>query len=118
MLGCAWEVGSHQPHVIFRSFLISRRPSLWACRALVGCPVARWVKKEGRKEGWEERGEKRKKRKGMKGRLREIRERDEERQTTAQSRLCGILPGTGVGGWGGGCQSLHLPSRPPGIPGG
>ena len=29
----------------------------------------------------------------MKGRVREIRERDEERQITAQSRICRIFPG-------------------------
>ena len=54
---------------------------------------------KGRKEAWEKREEKRK---GMKGRVREMRERDEERQATAQSRICRIFPGAGgvrVGWW-------------------
>ena len=48
----------------------------------------------------------------MKGRVREIRERDEERQTTALSRICGISPGTG--GWEGGAVAVTHSTSPAG----
>lgn len=71
-----------------------------------------WMGEKGRKEGWEESGEKRKKR-GMKGRVREIRERDEERQITAQSRICRIFPGAEE--WEGGVVAVIHSTSPAGL---